>query len=97
MMLCGGAVYRWQLEPSLCFQSRDGRVRDPEGAGDVCQCVASVDPGYGLALLILVQSRVPAHMDATCLRAYATFTGPDFDQLALELSQTSEDGEQSYA
>ena len=28
------------LEPRLCLQSSDGRVRDPEGAGDVRQRVA---------------------------------------------------------
>jgi hypothetical protein len=60
------------LQHRLGLQSSDCRVRDPESAGDVRKCVAGVDPDQGLALLIMVQRRVPAHMNAARFRANAS-------------------------
>ncbi len=85
------------LEPGLCFQPSNSRARDSERAGDVRQCLASLDPRHGFTLLVTIQSGVPPHVNSACLRAHAPLTGADLDQLALELGQASQNGKHEPA
>src|SRR5262249_44529871 len=82
------------LERAGCSQPANGRLRDAVGARQLRLRGALREALHGLAALMGCERRRPTEAHTLRLRAGAAGAGSGKDQLALELGQPAEHGEQ---
>ena len=82
------------LERAGSHQAADGGLIDGEAPGEIGLRFALCDPLQPLGALMGRELARPAEADAAHLGALAALARPGADQVALELGQATEDGEQ---
>jgi len=82
------------LERAGSHQAADGGLIDGEAPGEIGLRFALCDPLQRLGALMGRELARPAEADAALLGALAALARPGADQVALELGQATEDGEQ---
>ena len=82
------------LERAGSHQAADGGLIDGEAPGEIGLRFALCDPLQPLGALMGRELARPAEADAALLGALAALARPGADQVALELGQATEDGEQ---
>src|SRR6516165_8211818 len=82
------------FERAGSHQAADGGLIDGEAPGEIGLRFALCDPLQRLGALMGRELARPAEADAALLGALAALARPGADQVALELGQATEDGEQ---